>query len=338
MSSATTGTRSVAPSVTAVYVSWRDTELLLESIAHLAASSPGAEEAPPDRSPALSLVVVVNEARGSEAEQIERTWPGATVIANQANRGFGPAANLGAAAAPGEVLLFLNPDTRAVSDLASEVVRAFRESPSAVAVAPRLEDADGGRGEGQHEFQLRRLPTLAADARDLLLVDRLLPGNRWRRRDRYLDADRERPFPVEQAAAAGLAVRRSAFQAVGGFDERFVPAWWEDVDLCLRLRKAGDILFWPSARLEHIGGVSADALGEAGFLRAYYQNALRYRAKHYGMPVSVAYRALLVVGMLLRAVASLVPSARRGRLRDSVDGYVSVIRLALNPGAADGAG
>jgi N-acetylglucosaminyl-diphospho-decaprenol L-rhamnosyltransferase len=320
-------------SLTAVYVSWRDTELLLESVARLVVSRSGGE-----RAPRLALVVVVNEADGSEAGRIEDTWPGATVISNEANRGFGPAANLGAAAAPGDVLLFLNPDTRAVGDLASEIVRAFRETPSAVAVAPRLEDAHGGRVEGQREFQLRRLPTLAADARELLLVDRLLPGNLWRRHDRYLDTDRSRPFPVEQAAAAGLAVRRSAFQAVGGFDERFVPAWWEDVDLCLRLHQEGDILFWPSARLEHIGGVSADVLGEAAFLRAYYRNALRYRAKHYGMPARVAYRALLVVGMLLRMVASLVPATRRGGLRDSLEGYAGVIRLALGPGAAEGAG
>lgn len=314
------------PGITAVYVSWRDTGLLLESVAQIAASRS-------DGNPRLpqALVVVVNEADGGEALRIQEIWPGATVILNDVNRGFGPAANQGAFASTSDALLFLNPDTSAVGDPLAAIARAFRDHPTAAAVVPALEDAGGGRGESQREFQLRRLPTIASDARELLLVDRLLPRNRWRRRDRYLDADRARPFPVEQAAAAALAVRRSAFEAVGGFDERFVPAWWEDVDLCRRLREHGDILFWPDARLRHVGGVSAGELGDARFLRAYYGNALRYRAKHYGRSARTAYRVLLVAGMLLRALVSVAPARRGAALRGSARAYLGVVRLAVSP-------
>ena len=58
-------------------------------------------------------------------------------------------------------------------------------------------------------------------------------------RARYADRDRGRAFPVEQAAAAALAVRSDVFARIGGFDERFVPAWHEDVDLCERLGREG---------------------------------------------------------------------------------------------------
>src|SRR5204863_9918555 len=205
------------------------------------------------------------------------------------------------------VLLFLKPDTGAEGDPFSEILRAFAEHSAAVAVAPRLFDLEEGPRSGkelappdredQRTFQLRRLPSLASDARYLLLLDHLLPNNSSRRRERYAEADREEVFAVEQAAAAALAVRREAFERIGGFDERFFPAWFEDVDLCQRLGALGKILYWPKARFRHRGRTSSETLGYARFLPIYYTNALRYR-RRYSPIALIAYRALLASGMI----------------------------------------
>src|SRR5262249_50325657 len=174
------------------------------------------------------------------------------------------------------------------------------------AVAPRLIEMNGpepsaadpsrlappGR-EDQRTFQLRRLPTLAGDARELLLLDHLAPDNPGRRRARYADATREEAFAVEQAAGAALAVRRSAFERVGGFDEAYVPAWYEDVDLCERLRREGTIRYLPDARFRHRGGESATRLGYDRFLPVFYANALRYRRTRYGWLSRAIHRGLL---------------------------------------------
>src|SRR5262249_51717123 len=146
------------------------------------------------------------------------------------------------------------------------------------------------------------LPSLSSDARQLLLIDHLFPDNPARRRERYADADRKSVFEVEQAAAAALAIRREAFDQIGGFDERFFPAWFEDVDLCNRLRALGPIVFCPSARFRHRGRTASEALGYDRFLPIYYTNALRYR-RRYALPARLAYRALLATGMLLRLAA-----------------------------------
>ena len=310
---------SATPSI--IYVSWRDTDVLVGSLRHLAAAAADDD--------GLEVIVVVNEAGPEVLAAIEEAWPGARVIANPDNRGFGPACNQGAAAARGEILLFLNPDTLVEPGAIDEVRRAFHARPEAVAMAPRLIDVGPARREDQGHFQLRRLPTLSADARELLLIDRLAPNNRWHRRDRYLDEDREQPIEVEQAAAAALAVDREAFEAIAGFDERFWPAYWEDVDLCARLLQRGTIVYWPSARVAHVGGGATRVLGRRRFRVMYYRNALRYRQKHYPWMAQLAYRALLALGMTMRATITLSTSRPSPETSLTLRGFVDVAAMAL---------
>jgi N-acetylglucosaminyl-diphospho-decaprenol L-rhamnosyltransferase len=318
----------VSATLSVVYVSWRDAEVLVRSLRRLAAEAAGDD--------ALDVIVVANEARPDVLEGIEAAWPGATVIANADNRGFGPACNQGAAAAAGEILLFLNPDTLVEAGAIEEVRRALDTRPDAAAVAPRLVDAGPLCGEDQEHFQLRRLPTLRADLRELLLIDRLAPRNRWHRHHRYLDEDRERPIEVEQAAAAALAVRRGALEAIGGFDERFWPAYWEDVDLCARLLQRGTIVYWPSARVAHVGGGANGVLGRRRFRVIYYRNALRYRRKHYSRTAQLAYRALLAVGMAMRAVITLLASRKGPETSQTLRGFLDVAAMALRGLGRDG--
>ena len=325
--------------ITAILVSWKDAGDLLAAVAALSAArsrvAPGGV--------AVSLVVVDNGSGLSE-ETIRKAWPDATVMANAANRGFGPAANQAATAARGDVLLFLNPDTRAEGEPFTAIARAFDADERVVAVAPRLVEMDGavaptgplqlappGR-EDQATFQLRRLPSFWSDACELLLIDHIAPNHAARRRSRYADENRDAAFAVEQAAAAALAVRKEAFARCGGFDERYVPAWYEDVDLCARLASAGTILYLPGARFRHRGGESAARLGYARFLPIFYRNALRYRRDRYGSAARLAYRILLAKGMILRL--TLLPFRRdvpRSR-SEAARAYVAVLRLALGMG------
>jgi GT2 family glycosyltransferase len=308
----------VIEEITVVCVSWKDTGDLYDAVASLAQ----ARALVPQGMPRVSLVVVDNGGGVSRAE-IESQWPDAAILVNAANRGLGPASNQAASSARGDVLLFLNPDTRAEGEPFTPIARAFESDGGVAAVAPRLVEMNGsgtdplpatparlappGR-EDQRTFQLRRLPTLLGDARELLLIDHLAPDNPGRRRARYADANRDEPFAVEQAAGAALAVRRSAFEKIGGFDEAYVPAWYEDVDLCERLRREGAIRYLPAARFRHRGGESATRLGYDRFLPVFYANALRYRRSRYGVPARLAYRGLLAAGMLLRL--SLLPLRR----------------------------
>ncbi len=331
--------------ISAILVSWRDGDEAREAIASLAR----ARRRIPAGGPRVSLVVVDNGGALVRSDVLS-LWPEASILVNGRNVGFGPAANQAAEVAAGDVLFFVNPDSRAEGEPFAEIARAFEIHPEAVALAPRLLDFDDPGisqvtnhnsqitkrrplappdQEDQFTFQLRHLPGLASDARELLLIDHFSPDIRWRRRFRYADRDRNAFFEVEQAAAAALAVRQAAFRRAGGFDERFAPAWFEDVDLCARLLKQGKILYWPGASLRHRGGVSSQALGYGRFLPIYYRNALRYRRLRYSIGTRILYRLLLITGMVLRLIAlPFRPTVPRPR-RESARAYLGVLGLAL---------
>ena len=108
---------------------------------------------------------------------------------------------------------------------------------------------------------------------------------------------------MDQPAAAALMVRRDAYEEVGGFDEQFYPAWYEDVDFCYRLKAAGwEIYFAPKAVFLHEGGYSAEAMGSVEFASAYYGNQLRYVRKHLGPVGAAIVRGSIAAGMIGRMI------------------------------------
>ncbi len=294
------------PRVATVIVTWN-------SAAHVA----DAVRSVPDGVP----VVVVDNASGDGSVEVARR-EGARVIEAGANLGFGPACNLGAeASAPSETILFLNPDAALVDGAGAltTLLATLDADPALAAVTPAL------AGDGQEAFHLRKLPTLGSLAREALLVNKLVPANAGFRAERYLDRPRDVPFDVEQPAGAALLVRRDVFTALRGFDPAFSPAWFEDVDLCARIRESGRrIRYVPSAVATHVGGTTMNALPYRDFLPLYTRNLLRYLRKHSGTATRLSARALLLAGTLFRLF--LLPFVRGDHARpDAAAAYVRVL-------------
>ena len=266
-------------------------------------------------------IVVDNASRDATLARA-RAVAGVDVLANSENRGFAAAANQGARAARGELLLFLNPDVVAEPG-ALAALRAAVAPEKVVAAGGRLLNPDGSTQAG---FAVRRFPTLATMLAEILLLNRLLPGNPWNRRYRCLDFDYERAAEVEQPAGACLLLKRSAWDAAGGFEERFFPLWFEDVDLCRRLRAGGGtILYEPRARFRHAGAHSLESIAPADRQLFWYRNLLRYFRKHHGALSVGVLRVAIFFGMLLRIAA-----AAFGAGKDAGPGaYAQVIRRCV---------
>jgi GT2 family glycosyltransferase len=282
----------VVSSVAAVVVRWKSGPEIERCLAALL-------EHTGDR---LTEVVMVDSGSGDGgAERLAAAFPAVRMLALDENLSFAWAADRGAEATGASYLLLLNPDCE-VHPRAVETLAGFLDqNPSAAGAVPLLVDPGGTR---QHAWQLRRLPT----------VGRLITGRPGAPAFGRAPAA---PRPVAQPAAAAWLVRRAVWQALGGLDPRYAPAWWEDADLCVRLSRRladpafpADTGFWvvPAATVLHHGGSSLAHLSDASFLTMYYRNLLVYAGRHH--PGSAGLVAIGVrLSLLVRACA------RPGRAR-----------------------
>jgi len=286
------------PLLSIVIVNWNSGERLRRNLRSLLAENDGLD----------GEILVVDNASGDDSAAGVADWPGVQVIRLPRNSGFASGCNAGIARSRGANVLFLNPDIRHTRGNIAALLQFLTDQADAAGVCGRLvNDA----GQDQDTLPLRRLPGPGWALRELLLPLRLRRRTRAGRRFYYLDQDRSRPFPVEQPAAACLLLRAAALATVGGFDERFEPAWFEDVDLARRLHEAGQTLWYcPTAVFVHEGGYSAAVLGRENFLPVYWRNARRYYRKHYPL-FGRLYGLLVPAAAGLRWLASPRGSAER---------------------------
>jgi N-acetylglucosaminyl-diphospho-decaprenol L-rhamnosyltransferase len=253
---------------------------------------------------AREVVVADNASSDGSAALVAGQFPGVRLLRLPRNLGFAGGVNEAARHATGDLLLLVNPDAILTPGAVARLAHVITGDPGWGAAAARLIGTDGRPQDG---FNVRRFPTFGSWMSDLLLLDEVWPGNPARRRYRYGDLRIAGPDPVdvEQPAAACLMIRRDVFEAVGGMDERFTPAWFEDVDLCRRIRARGwRIALVPDAHVQHEGGDAMRALGLDRFTRIWYRNMQRYARVHHGVLGLLGLKALIVPGMLLRAAVA----------------------------------
>lgn len=273
------------PALSGVVVHWRDES----SLAELVAAWP--------RDPRFELVIVDNGSRPPLPELPEGVR--GRVVRPGTNLGFAGGANRGVREASAPIVLLLNPDARPDPGALDALLAGFEEHAEAAGLVPSLAGEDGAP---QWRWQLKPLPSPAR----LVLEALFLPAAAG-------PADEPPPGTrIEQPAAAALALRRSAWDAVGGMDDGFRPAWFEDVDLARRLRLTGrPLLYHPAARFRHGLGSTVPRLGFRTFLWLYYRNLVRYLGKHHGRGWAGAVRALLPLGMALRLALLPLRTPRR---------------------------
>ncbi len=284
------------PELTAVVVHWHDEEHLGELVAAW----------PEDA--AFELLVIDNSGT------VSRLPAPARLISPGRNLGFAGGVNRGLEEARASIVLVLNADARPRPGTLEKLLAAFADYPEAAGIVPALV---GRGGEPQHRWQLQPLPAPWT----LLLQTLFLAGARGPR------VEPARGTRVEQPAAAALALRRAVLRELGGFDEDFYPAWFEDVDLARRLRNAGHrLLYEPAARFVHTGGATVGGLGYGPFQWLYYRGLSRYLGKHHAGVWPLLARLTLTLGMLLRlALLPLRRPRRAASRRDAAAGLLAVL-------------
>jgi GT2 family glycosyltransferase len=254
----------------------------------------------------FEVIVVDNASPDGSADMVAREFPAVLLVRNPTNRGFAPAANQGAAAASGDVVLFLNPDSLLIHDAFSAPADYLRANPDVGALGVKLLDPDGGL-----QLSVRRFPTLdVALFNRYSLLTRLLPGNRFSRRYLMSDWAHDTLSNVDWVSGACLMTTRAVLDRVGGFDEGYF--WgFEDVDFCQRLHRVGlRVVYYPETSVVHAIGASARTVPVRAVI-ARHAGIWRYYRRW--ISGNILIDAAVFAGIVIRGAFAVVSTLLRRR-------------------------
>ncbi|MCP2031667.1 N-acetylglucosaminyl-diphospho-decaprenol L-rhamnosyltransferase [Okibacterium sp. HSC-33S16] len=253
----------------------------------------------------LPVYVVENDSPAkSETAEIAKAH-GARFISLPSNLGYGGAVNAAVRELDPAVsfVLISNPDVAFSTGLVSELSAWLAEHPSTGAVGPRILNTDGTTYPSA-----RALPSLRTGVGHAVF-SRIWESNPWSRHYRAEGITNDAARHAGWLSGSCLMVRRTAFDAVGGFDESYFM-YFEDVDLGYRLGKEGwknDYL--PTTAATHFGAQSTSS-DPSRMLHAHHESALRYLNRKYSQPWLAPLRTAIHLGLSVRLKLVL----RRGRL------------------------
>ncbi|HJN18434.1 MAG TPA: glycosyltransferase family 2 protein [Armatimonadota bacterium] len=246
----------------------------------------------------IETIVVDNASSDDTVDLLRERFPEVVLIANRENRGFAGGTNQALAAARGDYLMLLNPDTVLPPGALSDLLTFAEAHPEAGIVAPKLVNPDGSL---QHSC--RRFPRIAAALFRHTILGRLFPNNPWASEYIMGDWAHDSVREVDWVSGACFMVRRALYKEIGALDEGF---FWgsEDVDYCYRAHAAGSaVLYTPSPAIMHRIGSSSSQMPVRTIIN-FHRSMHRLYRKH--LARNVFEYGLASVGIVTRAVLLIV--------------------------------
>ncbi len=213
------------------------------------------------------VIVVDNASTDATCDLVKQHFPNVRLIANERNVGFSAGVNAGSKCAQGDVLLFFNPDAEMLQ-WKQRVLQKFTQSRCGI-LGGALQSL-AGVVQGSAGFE----PSWFTEIVHALRLHYVLPLGRYVIDARFYRQARK----VDWVSGGFMLVKKSVWKALGGFDEQFF-LYMEDVDLCVRARKAGfGVYFDPGLRARHrLMGSSKNVSTAHKF---YFPSLRAYFAKH----------------------------------------------------------
>ena len=235
----------------------------------------------------------------SDSMEVKRQLPDSVTYVHWPEPGgLAQAKNAALHAARGDLVLFLFPFLEPRVDAIDRLVEEMRTHPQWGAIAGRWENVPGRVEVG---YNVRNFPTFASLAFDLLLLNKILPRNRWTLRYKMLDFNHEVQQTVEHCNDCVFMIWRTLALDVGGFDEIYRFGWFDQVEMCMTLRQAGrPIVYDPLSVFISFGRLPILNRMLRNRYVDFYRDETTFVTRHYGPGRVMTFKLLLATAMLLR--------------------------------------
>lgn len=249
----------------------------------------------------FEIIVIDNNSSDGSVELVKKIFPQVKLVASNLNTGFSRGNNIGYKISDGEYIAYLNPDTIIYSYTFETAISYLRTHPKVGAVSCKFLNPDGSF---QREYY-RRFPTLSTVFFCFTLfgvfIDKTFLKRKYANNYFYRDKNFDKIEIIDQPGAAFILIPRIILEKIGVFDEKF-PIYFNDVDLCKRVRRAGlEIHLLNDVVITHYGGKAIGQLFWPSASKYFMVGCYRYFRKHHGI-----LPALLVIFILLLNLLVLI--------------------------------
>jgi GT2 family glycosyltransferase/glycosyltransferase involved in cell wall biosynthesis len=208
-------------------------------------------------------IIIVNDASTDDTlEQLATLVKGIKVLTNAENSGFIRSCNYGASQAKGQYLYFLNNDTRILENCLESLLKLIVNNPQVGAVGSKLIYANSKQQEAGG------------------IIWNSADGWNYGRLDSPEEPEYNYVRPVDYCSGASLLVPTELFKQLGGFSPDFIPAYYEDTDLCFAIRELGyQVLYQPQSNVIHYEGITSGTDLSSGIKQYQVINQTKFREK-----------------------------------------------------------
>jgi len=284
------------PAVSVIMVNYNAGDLLARCLDSLNDRTPR---------PVAEVILVDNASTDGSVDDVVRRYPGVTLVRSRRNLGFAGGVLLGAARSTGRILFLLNPDAEVFPDTLGQLTAVLDADPGLAVAGCKIYEPD--------RITLQHVGGVLYPS---LITSHI--GRGEEDRGQY-----DRPADVDYVTGAALAVRRDAWDELGGLDPGYRPGYYEETELCLRARQRGRrVRVIPAARVVHHESVSSGKLSRR-FFYSYHRNRLRFLVRNFG-PVHWLTR---FAPAEFRWLATAMPAEQRAPLLKAY--LVNLLRFPL---------
>lgn len=271
------------PLVSVAIVSWNTRELLRACLASLPYASARV---------GIEAIVVDNASTDGSAEMVRQEYPEVVLLENATNAGFTRATNQAIEEASGELVFLLNSDAAVREGCIERLVEVAFSDETMGAVAPKLVNPDGSTQPSAGQFPR--------------MWHRAFPGRFERRYQaqlgRRLSSSATGWAEIDWLAGAAVLLRRGTLEQIGLLDERFFM-WYEDLDFCRRLQRAGlRRVLVDDAVVVHHGRESARQVDDLTLQEQMFDSEYTYLRLHAGRTATWMAFALRVAKAAARRI------------------------------------